>query len=121
MIRSIAAAFALLAFGTSMAVADVPREITWDNLSGIPAGFDDGVDDDTDTSAATLCSGAAYLAGAISLEQLAILIGSNYLFKMAVALLDTGPFYLGVYLLRRYLQVEHPDTVDHTEPLVAQA
>ncbi len=56
--------------------------------------------------------GATYLAGGITLKQMLVLIGSNYLFKMIVALLDTGPFYLGVHWLRRYLQVPHPTTVD---------
>jgi uncharacterized integral membrane protein (TIGR00697 family) len=38
--------------------------------------------------------------------QLWVFIGSGYLFKMSVALLDTGPFYLGVHWLSRYLQID---------------
>ena len=50
--------------------------------------------------------GAAFLAGAITLNQLLVLMGSNYLFKMLVALLDTLPFYLAVRYLRHYLHVK---------------
>ncbi|WP_390594726.1 queuosine precursor transporter [Simiduia litorea] len=49
--------------------------------------------------------GAAFIAGAITLNQLLVLMGSNYLFKMTVALLDTLPFYLAVHYLRQYLRV----------------
>jgi queuosine precursor transporter len=49
--------------------------------------------------------GAAFLRGDIALKALLVLIGSNYLFKATVALLDTGPFYLAVHYLRRYLQL----------------
>jgi hypothetical protein len=38
--------------------------------------------------------------------QLWIFIGSAYVFKMVVALLDTGPFYLGVRWLSGYLQID---------------
>lgn len=54
--------------------------------------------------------GAAFLRGDIALKGLLVLIGSNYLFKACVALLDTGPFYLGVYWLRRYLALGPGDT-----------
>jgi len=54
----------------------------------------------------TVTFGAAYLRGDITIQALAVLVGSNYLFKAAVALLDTGPFYLGVHYLRRYLHLE---------------
>lgn len=50
--------------------------------------------------------GATYLAGGITLAQLMVLMGSNYLFKMVVALADTLPFYAAVHYLRRYLRVE---------------
>jgi uncharacterized PurR-regulated membrane protein YhhQ (DUF165 family) len=50
--------------------------------------------------------GAMYLNGDISGQQLLVLMGSNYLFKMVVALLDTGPFYLLVAKLKRYLQID---------------
>ncbi|MEM1111336.1 MAG: queuosine precursor transporter [Pseudomonadota bacterium] len=54
----------------------------------------------------TVTFGAAYLRDEIAFKTLLVLIGSNYLFKATVALLDTGPFYLGVHYLRRYLQLE---------------
>ncbi len=47
--------------------------------------------------------GAVYLAGEMSTETLLTLMFSNYIFKFCVAVLDTGPFYLGVYQLRKYL------------------
>ncbi|MEE4190847.1 MAG: queuosine precursor transporter [Halieaceae bacterium] len=47
--------------------------------------------------------GAVYLAGEMSTEALLTLMFSNYLFKFCVAVLDTGPFYLGVIQLRKYL------------------
>lgn len=50
--------------------------------------------------------GAQFLRGEKSLEAMLTLIGSNYLFKFAVAALDTLPFYLGVWLLSRYLRVD---------------
>jgi hypothetical protein len=49
--------------------------------------------------------GAAFLRGEIALQALLVLIGSNYLFKAVVALLDTGPLYLLVHWLRRYLEL----------------
>ncbi len=54
----------------------------------------------------TVTFGAAFLRGDITLKALAVLVGSNYLFKATVALLDTGPFYLAVHYLRRYLHLE---------------
>ncbi len=39
-------------------------------------------------------------------NQLLIFIASGYIFKLLVALLDTGPFYLGVHYLSRYLQID---------------
>lgn len=50
--------------------------------------------------------GAAFFRGDITSKALAVLIGSNYLFKACVALADTGPFYLAVHYLRRYLHLE---------------
>ncbi len=49
--------------------------------------------------------GAVWLAGGISTQQMLVLMGSNYLFKMTCALLDTGPFYYLTYKLKRYLQL----------------
>ncbi len=37
---------------------------------------------------------------------LIVLILSNYIFKMSAALLDTGPFYLGVKYLSKYLNID---------------
>lgn len=54
----------------------------------------------------TVTFGAAFFRDEITLKTMAILVGSNYLFKATVALLDTGPFYLAVHYLRRYLQLE---------------
>ena len=47
--------------------------------------------------------GAVYLAGDMTTETLLTLMFSNYIFKFFVAILDTGPFYLGVIQLRKYL------------------
>ena len=57
----------------------------------------------------TVTFGAAFMRGDMAFNTLLILIGSNYLFKATVALLDTGPFYLAVHYLRRYLQLEPND------------
>lgn len=43
--------------------------------------------------------------------QLWIYIGSGYVFKLVVALLDTVPFYIGVKFLSKYLQID--PTVEH--------
>lgn len=49
--------------------------------------------------------GAAFYRGDMTFQALLILIGSSYLFKATVALLDTGPLYFAVYKLRKYLQL----------------
>lgn len=49
--------------------------------------------------------GALLLAGEMTIGVLLGLMLSNYLYKMIVALLDTGPFYLAVHYLRRYLDL----------------
>jgi len=49
--------------------------------------------------------GAAFMRGDMAFQTLLVLVGSNYLFKATVALLDTGPFYLGVHYLRKYLHL----------------
>ncbi len=54
----------------------------------------------------TVTFGAAFLRGDMVFQTLLVLIGSNYLFKATVALLDTGPLYLLVHVLRKYLQLE---------------
>ncbi|MCO4760322.1 MAG: queuosine precursor transporter [Myxococcales bacterium] len=38
--------------------------------------------------------------------QLLVFIASGYVFKATAALLDTGPFYFGVKILSRYLQID---------------
>jgi hypothetical protein len=54
--------------------------------------------------------GAAFFRGEMTAQTLLVLIGSNYLFKATVALLDTGPFYLAVHYLRRYLHLQEGET-----------
>lgn len=51
--------------------------------------------------------GAAYFAGDIAFKTMLVLVGSNYLFKMSVALMDTVPFYLLVFKLKRYLHIDN--------------
>ena len=53
--------------------------------------------------------GAVFLAGNMSLETMMILMGSNYLFKMASALLDTAPFYALTHVLKKYLQLKNDE------------
>ncbi len=52
--------------------------------------------------------GASFIAGDIGLYAMLTLIGSNYVFKMLVALADTVPFYILVHYLCRYLGLPHP-------------
>ncbi len=54
----------------------------------------------------TITFGAVFLAGDMGLQTLIVLMASNYLFKMLAALCDTLPFYLLVYKLRRYLDID---------------
>ena len=49
--------------------------------------------------------GAQFIAGAMSAGAMLVLMGSNYLFKLCVALADTIPFYVGVHYLKRYLEL----------------
>jgi uncharacterized PurR-regulated membrane protein YhhQ (DUF165 family) len=39
-------------------------------------------------------------------EQLVIFIITGYVFKVLIALLDTGPFYLGTFYLSKYLKID---------------
>lgn len=55
--------------------------------------------------------GAAFLRGDMAFKALLILVGSNYLFKATVALLDTGPLYALVHILRKYMRLEKNETV----------
>lgn len=50
--------------------------------------------------------GAVFFRGEMGLKEILILMGSNYLFKMSAALVDTIPFYFGVHYLTRYLSLE---------------
>lgn len=49
--------------------------------------------------------GAVWWAGGITTEQMLTFMAGNYAFKMACALIDTGPFYYLTFKLRRYLQL----------------
>lgn len=55
--------------------------------------------------------GAAFLRGDQTLSTMMTLVASSYAFKFSVALLDTGPFYVGVRILSRYLQID--PSVEH--------
>lgn len=66
-----------------------------------------------DTTAVVLIT--HFLAGVLPLNadqrlwpQLILFIIYGYAFKLVAALLDTGPFYVSVYWLSRYLQLESP-------------
>jgi hypothetical protein len=50
--------------------------------------------------------GAAFARGEIAIREMMILMGSNYLFKLTAALVDTVPFYAGVRVLSRYLRID---------------
>jgi uncharacterized integral membrane protein (TIGR00697 family) len=49
--------------------------------------------------------------------QLWVFIGSGYVFKMVIALVDTLPFYVGVHYLSRYLEIDlnREHTTDETD------
>ena len=51
--------------------------------------------------------GAVFLAGGITIGAMLILMGSSYLFKVSVALLDTLPFYLLTSRLKSYLEIDN--------------
>ena len=51
--------------------------------------------------------GAAFLAGDMTVAVLLTLMLSNYLFKVAAALVDTLPFYFLTNRLRRYLRIDN--------------
>ena len=50
--------------------------------------------------------GAAFLSGSLTAHAIAVLLLSNYFFKVVAALLDTLPFYFLTARLQRYLQLE---------------
>ena len=55
--------------------------------------------------------GVSWYQGEMGLKTFFVLLWSNYAFKVAVALVDTLPFYIGVSYLKRYLKIEE---VSHT-------
>jgi len=76
-----------------------------------------------DTSAVVLIT--HFLAGALPVDadqalwpQLIRFIGYGYGFKLVAALLDTGPFYLCVYGLSKYLHLEAPMFEPSRSPLL---
>ncbi len=63
----------------------------------------------------TVTFGAQFIAGNITAAAMLVLMGSNYLFKLFVALADTIPFYLGVHYLSRYLEISEEELRAHAE------
>ena len=63
------------------------------------------------TAVIVITFGAQFYAGETTLAVMLTLIGSNYLFKFAVALFDTIPFYIGTAVLKRYLRID-PSVID---------
>ena len=57
----------------------------------------------------TVTFGAQFFAGVISGGAMLALMGSNYLFKLCVALADTLPFYFFVNYLTKYLELTEED------------
>ena len=55
--------------------------------------------------------GAVFLAGEISLTAMAVLMGSNYIFKMLVALADTLPFYYLTHKVGKYLGIKDTSVI----------
>ena len=55
----------------------------------------------------TVTFGATFLAGDITVAAMLVLMASNYLFKMFVALADTLPFYYLTGRLKRYLEIDN--------------
>ncbi len=50
--------------------------------------------------------GAMYLSGEMAAKTILVLMASNYVFKMLVALADTLPFYWLTYKLKVYLEID---------------
>lgn len=57
--------------------------------------------------------GAIFLRGEMTLKTMLFLVGSSYLFKVTVALLDTGPFYLLTHYLKKYLKLSQEENREH--------
>ena len=53
--------------------------------------------------------GAVFLRGDMALNTILFLVGSSYMFKLTVALLDTGPFYILTHYLKKYLVLSDHD------------
>ncbi|MCY4657415.1 MAG: queuosine precursor transporter [Gammaproteobacteria bacterium] len=73
-----------------------------------------------DTTAVILI--AHFLANALPIDanqsianQLVVFIASGYVFKLVVALVDTGPIYAAVHFLRPYLNLQPNEEVDPTD------
>jgi hypothetical protein len=58
-----------------------------------------------------LANGLPVDANAPIWPQLWVFIGSGYVFKLIIALLDTIPFYIGARYLRKYLQIEDNEEI----------
>ena len=63
----------------------------------------------------TVTFGAQFFADNITLKAMLILMGSNYLFKMACALIDTPFFYLGARYLKNHLQITNEELQAHID------
>ncbi|MDC0067501.1 queuosine precursor transporter [Gammaproteobacteria bacterium] len=63
----------------------------------------------------TVTFGAQFLAGVMSAGALLVLMASNYLFKLSVALADTIPFYMGVHYLSKYLELSEEELAAHAK------
>ena len=63
----------------------------------------------------TVTFGAQFLGGAMSAGAMLVLMVSNYLFKLSVALADTLPFYMGVHYLSRYLELSEEELNAHAK------
>ncbi len=57
--------------------------------------------------------GAQFLAGAMTAGTLFMLMGSNYVLKLLIALADTLPFYFGVHYLKKYLELTDEELLAH--------
>ena len=66
-------------------------------------------------SVITVTFGAQFLAGNMTVKAMLVLMGSNYLFKMMVALADTPFFYLGTHYLSRYLEFTEEELAVHSQ------
>ena len=49
---------------------------------------------------------AQFASGEKTMSAMLALVGSNYLFKVCVAAIDTIPFYIGVHFLKGYLKID---------------